>query len=79
MSETEKFETLVGKIIEEAEKDDVGFVMHLSYSDDESSEIKHFNLSHKFRYDDLNLSQENYSGFLKYAKSKRDDENNPEE
>tara|TARA_Y100001951_G_C11132351_1_gene178934 strand:+ start:106 stop:342 length:237 start_codon:yes stop_codon:yes gene_type:complete len=78
MSEMEKFETLVGKIVEEAEKDDVGFVIHLSYSDNESSEIKHFNLSHKFQYDYFNLSQKSYSGFLEYAKSKRDNDS-PEE
>jgi hypothetical protein len=79
MSEMKKFETFVGKIIEEAEKDDVGFVMHLSYFDNESSEIKHFNLSHKFRYDDLNITQENYSNFLEYAESIRDDKDSPEE
>lgn len=79
MSDTKKFEAFVGSIIEEAEGDDIGFVMHLSYIDDESSEVKHFNLSHKFPYGDLILSKENYTDFIKYAESTRDSEDKPEE
>ena len=48
MSDIKKFETFVGSIIEEAESDKIGFDMHLSYLDDESSEEKHFNISHNF-------------------------------
>jgi|LULM01.1.fsa_nt_gb hypothetical protein len=79
MSDIKKFETFVGSIIEEAESDKIGFVMHLSYIDDESSEVKHFNISHKFPYDDLITSKENYVDFVDYAESTRDSEDKSKE
>tara|TARA_R110002020_G_scaffold451725_1_gene665890 strand:- start:41 stop:283 length:243 start_codon:yes stop_codon:yes gene_type:complete len=79
MSDIKKFEAFVGSIIEEAENDEIGFVMHLSYMDNGSSEVKHFNISHKFPYDDLITAKENYIDFLNYAESTRDSEDKPEE
>jgi len=79
MSDVEKFEAFIGKIVAEAESDNIGFVMHLSYVDEESSEVKHFNLSHRFPYGDLIISKANYADFIKYAESTRDNEDKPEE